>query len=145
MNERLKSVLVDELELNLDGLHPEARVEDASMDSLAIVELSLLLSERHGVQISQALLASATTVGALNRLVEEHLEAGGRDECLLHHRWRDVAHHAACTGAFREGAPRPLRCRSAGSGGLRRSRGQGRRPRRPPWPTSAPPRSGAQR
>lgn len=78
MNERLKSLLVEELGLNPDGLHPEARVEDAGMDSLAVVELSLLLSERHGVQIGEDLLASATTVGALNRLVEERLEAGGQ-------------------------------------------------------------------
>lgn len=73
MNPSLKQILVTDLHLDPQALLPDTSLEDAGVDSLALVELNLLLTERAGVKIGEDTLASATTVGALDRLVEEHL------------------------------------------------------------------------
>ncbi|MFB7836064.1 acyl carrier protein [Streptomyces sp. NPDC056056] len=77
MNSVLKDILVDHLQLDPDRLGPEASLEDAGLDSLAIVELNMLLAERHGTEIGEDRLASVTTVGALTRLIDDHYNAGG--------------------------------------------------------------------
>ncbi|MFJ4689434.1 phosphopantetheine-binding protein [Streptomyces sp. NPDC088789] len=77
MNTYLRDILVGDLKLDPAGLRPGARIDDAGMDSLSLVELGLLLSERHGVDIGEEVLASARTVGALARIVEEHIDARG--------------------------------------------------------------------
>lgn len=69
----MMEILVTHLKLDPQALRPEARLEEAGLDSLALVELSMLLSERSGVEIGEDELSSATTVGALDRLVEERL------------------------------------------------------------------------
>lgn len=73
MNQRLKDILVDELNLNPSALLPESRLEDAGLDSLTLVELSVQLQETAGVAIGEDELASASTVGALDRLVAARL------------------------------------------------------------------------
>ncbi|MGW0896325.1 acyl carrier protein [Streptomyces goshikiensis] len=72
MNKILKDILTGPLQVGEQSLHPEASLEDAGLDSLAIAELDLLLAE-HGVTIGEDRLASVTTVGALDQLVDEHL------------------------------------------------------------------------
>ncbi|MER6719875.1 acyl carrier protein [Streptomyces halstedii] len=68
----LKEILTGHLQVGSESLHPEASLEDAGLDSLAIAELDLLLAE-YGVTIGEDRLASVTTVGALDQLVDEHL------------------------------------------------------------------------
>ncbi|MFD4241868.1 acyl carrier protein [Streptomyces sp. NPDC058525] len=77
MNQDLRDILVNHLQLDPDNLGTEARLEDAGVDSLAIVELNMLLGERHGTEIGEDRLASVTTIGALAQLVEDHYNAGG--------------------------------------------------------------------
>lgn len=72
MNPMLKDILTGHLQVGEQSLRPEASLEDAGLDSLAIAELYLLLAE-HGVIIGEDRLASVTTVGALDQLVDEHL------------------------------------------------------------------------
>lgn len=73
MNTSLRQILVTDLELDPQALLPESSLEDAGVDSLALVELNLLLTQQVGVEIGEDTLASVTTVGALDRLVEQHL------------------------------------------------------------------------
>lgn len=72
MNQILKTVLTGPLQVDEESLCPEASLEDAGLDSLAIAELDLLLAE-HGVTLGEDRLASVTTIGALGQLVDEHL------------------------------------------------------------------------
>lgn len=72
MNQMLKDILTGHLQVGEQSLRPEASLEDAGLDSLAIAELDLLLAE-HGVTIGEDRLSSVTTVGALDQLVGEHL------------------------------------------------------------------------
>lgn len=72
MNQILEHILTDQLQMNPQAVRPEVSLEDAGIDSLAIAELDLLLAE-HGVTIGEDRIASVTTVGALDRLVDEHL------------------------------------------------------------------------
>lgn len=73
MNPSLMEILVTDLRLDPQALHPESRLEDAGLDSLTLVELSVQLRDRSGVQIGEDELSSVTTVGALDRMVEERL------------------------------------------------------------------------
>ncbi|MFJ3673411.1 phosphopantetheine-binding protein [Streptomyces sp. NPDC090106] len=68
----LMTILTGPLQVDEESLRPEASLEDAGLDSLAITELDLLLAE-HGVALGEDRIASATTVGALDQLVDEHL------------------------------------------------------------------------
>ncbi|MFG3403820.1 acyl carrier protein [Streptomyces sp. NPDC048142] len=77
MNKDLKEIFVDHLQLDPDNLGPDASLEDAGVDSLAIVELNMLLAERHGTEIGEDRLASVTTVGGLTRLVDDYYNVGG--------------------------------------------------------------------
>ncbi|MFI5864645.1 acyl carrier protein [Streptomyces sp. NPDC051546] len=72
MNRILKDILTGHLQVGEQSLRPEASLEDAGLDSLAIAELDLLLAE-HGVTLGEDRLASVTTVGALDQLVDAHL------------------------------------------------------------------------
>lgn len=72
MNKMLSDILVGQLQLSAQSLRPQESLEDAGIDSLAVAELDLLLTER-GVTIGEDRLASVTTVGALNQLVDDYL------------------------------------------------------------------------
>ncbi|HWO66720.1 MAG TPA: acyl carrier protein [Umezawaea sp.] len=71
MNEELKGILVNDLNLDEAGLRPDNSLEEAGLDSLSIVELSVTLSDRLGVEISEEDLQSAATVGEIARMVEQ--------------------------------------------------------------------------
>lgn len=73
MNPSLMEILVTHLQLDPQAWRQESRLEDAGLDSLTLVELSVLLRERAEVEIGQDELSSATTVGALDRMVAERL------------------------------------------------------------------------
>ncbi|MGH3927436.1 MAG: acyl carrier protein [Pseudonocardiaceae bacterium] len=73
MNPSLMEILITDLQLDPHALRPESRLEDAGLDSLTLVELSVQLRDRSGVQVGEDELSSATTVGALDRMVEQRL------------------------------------------------------------------------
>jgi len=72
--EELKTLLVDDLRLDENALRPEAGREEAGLDSLAVVELSMLLSDRYQVQISDEDLLEAATVADIARLLEQQMK-----------------------------------------------------------------------
>lgn len=77
MNSDLTQLLAIDLKLDPQKLLPESSPEEAGLDSLGIVELSLMLSDRWGVEIRDDELNAVKTLGALDRLVGERL-AGRR-------------------------------------------------------------------
>ncbi|WP_053847516.1 acyl carrier protein [Streptomyces sp. NRRL B-24085] len=70
MFETLKDILVGKLKVDPDRITPEATREDVELDSLAVVELSLLLEKELGVNVSDDELMETTSIGDMVRLVE---------------------------------------------------------------------------
>ncbi|MFJ9520398.1 acyl carrier protein [Kitasatospora sp. NPDC101801] len=75
MFEMLKEILVSKLKVMPEQVTPEATKEDVELDSLAVVELSLLLEAELGISISDDQLLEAETIGEMAALIEE---AGAR-------------------------------------------------------------------
>ncbi|MEU6346267.1 acyl carrier protein [Streptomyces sp. NPDC046977] len=71
MNEDLFTLLTRDLKLPEDRLTPEASLDDAGFDSLAIVELSVLLTEQLGVEVTDTEIKDAGTLTALDNLVAQ--------------------------------------------------------------------------
>lgn len=71
MYEELWTILVRDLQLRAEDVRPEASQHDAGLDSLATVELSLILSQRFHIDISDDELQEAATVGDIARLMEQ--------------------------------------------------------------------------
>jgi acyl carrier protein len=71
MYELLKSVMTEVLLLDVDGVHPDATREDAGLDSLAVVELSMVLSRHHGIEITDDELLELDTVAEIVALMEQ--------------------------------------------------------------------------
>lgn len=76
MNEELKRILVDELKLEEAALRPEISLENAGFDSLTIIELSMSLFERFGLEISEEDLQTAASVGDIDRMVQQRRDNG---------------------------------------------------------------------
>ncbi|WP_331762416.1 acyl carrier protein (plasmid) [Streptomyces sp. NBC_01527] len=70
MTSDLATILRDDLKLPPDQLTPDASLDGAGFDSLAIVELSVLLGERYGIDISEAEIKSAATLDQLDLLIQ---------------------------------------------------------------------------
>ncbi|WP_457030202.1 acyl carrier protein [Kitasatospora sp. P5_F3] len=75
MFEKLKEILVSKLKVSPEQVTPEATTEDVELDSLAVVELSLLLEAELGISITDDQLLEAETIGEMAALIEE---AGAR-------------------------------------------------------------------
>lgn len=75
MFEKLRSVLVDRVQLPAQHIEPRATLEDIDLDSLAMVELSVALEEEIGVQIGEDELKGASTVSDIVQLVEQRSAA----------------------------------------------------------------------
>lgn len=71
MLEQLRNILADTLKVAPETIVPEATREDIELDSLAVVELSLLLKSELGLDISDDELLEAETVADMARLMEE--------------------------------------------------------------------------
>ncbi|MET9428534.1 phosphopantetheine-binding protein [Streptomyces sp. NPDC003036] len=71
MFEQLKSILVDKLKVSPEAVTPEATREEIELDSLAVVELSLMLESELGLKISDDELVEAPTVGDIVVLMEQ--------------------------------------------------------------------------
>lgn len=76
MNGALESILLTDLKVPADRLSPDVGLDDAGLDSLAIVELSVLLGERLGIEISDAEIRSAADLSELDRLIEQKRKGG---------------------------------------------------------------------
>lgn len=67
--ERLRDILAGKLHVDPDLITYDATPEEIELDSLALVELSLVLETEFGIRISEDDLAEAPTVGAVVRLM----------------------------------------------------------------------------
>jgi acyl carrier protein len=70
MYEKLKEILVTKLNVAPEKVTPEVTWDDLELDSLAVVELSLVLETELDVQVSEDELFEIQTVGALVDLIE---------------------------------------------------------------------------
>jgi len=73
--DELKSILVNDIGLAEDNIRPDATLEDAGMDSLALVELSLVLEKRYAVEISDDELDETATVAEISNLVAQRVSS----------------------------------------------------------------------
>ena len=71
MYDLLKTIMIEDLQLDTAGVYPGASREDAGLDSLAVVELSMVLSERHGIPITDDELLELATVAEIAQLMEQ--------------------------------------------------------------------------
>lgn len=71
MYELLKTIITEDLQLDSAGVHPGASREEAGLDSLAVVELSMVLSQRHGIAITDDELLELKTVADIAQLMEQ--------------------------------------------------------------------------
>ncbi|GAA1554482.1 acyl carrier protein [Streptomyces globosus] len=69
MTEDLARILTDDLKLPADQLTDDASLERVGFDSLAVVELSLLLTDRYGIDITDSDIKNAVTLGQLDLLI----------------------------------------------------------------------------
>lgn len=77
MYDLLKTIMIENLQLDADSVYPGASREDAGLDSLAVVELSMVLSQRLGVDITDDELLELKTVADIAQLMEQR-SAGAR-------------------------------------------------------------------
>ncbi|MCX4782647.1 acyl carrier protein [Streptomyces sp. NBC_01264] len=73
MFETLKEILVSKLKVEAGQVTPEATREEVELDSLAVVELSLLLEKELGVNVSDDELLDLDTIGDMALLVEQRM------------------------------------------------------------------------
>jgi acyl carrier protein len=71
MYELLKTIMTEDLQLDVGEVFPGASREDVGLDSLAVVELSMVLSRRLGVDIPDDELLELETVADIARLIEQ--------------------------------------------------------------------------
>ncbi|MET8681968.1 acyl carrier protein [Streptomyces sp. NPDC004647] len=76
MNGQLASILLNDLKLDADRLSPDATLDDAGLDSLAVVELSVLLGDRLGITIRETEIEDASTLKDLDLLIEQKRKEG---------------------------------------------------------------------
>lgn len=70
MFETLKEILVGKLKVDPELITPDATREEVELDSLAVVELSLLIEKELGVNVSDDELMEAASISAMVELVE---------------------------------------------------------------------------
>jgi acyl carrier protein len=73
--DQLKSILVNDLRLTEDGIRPEATLDEAGMDSLAMVELSLVITKRYAVELSDDELVETATVADIADLLAQRVSS----------------------------------------------------------------------
>lgn len=71
MYELLSTILVEEFQLERAAVQPHATRKEAGLDSLAVVELSMLLSKRYDIDISDDELLDLDTLADIARVMAE--------------------------------------------------------------------------
>lgn len=71
MFELLKSVMSEALQLNVNRIRPNTSLEDAGLDSLAVVELSMTLNQHHNIEITDDELLELNTIAEIVALMEQ--------------------------------------------------------------------------
>jgi acyl carrier protein len=73
MFEKVKNMLVNDLQVNPDDIKPEAElVTDLGINSLELADLILLCEERYGIEIQDDDLHKFITVGDIVTYLEEN-------------------------------------------------------------------------
>ena len=73
MFEKVKNMLVNDLQVNPDDIKPEAElVSDLGINSLELADLILLCEERYGIEIQDDDLHKFITVGDIVEYLESH-------------------------------------------------------------------------
>ncbi len=73
MFEKVKNMLVNDLQVNPDDIKPEAElVSDLGINSLELADLILLCEERYGIEIQDDDLHKFITVGDIADYLEAH-------------------------------------------------------------------------
>jgi acyl carrier protein len=72
MYETLRNVLQKDLHLTDTNLAPDATLEDAGLDSLALVELAMALEKKHGIDIPDEEMSAVSTVGEIANLMTRY-------------------------------------------------------------------------
>ncbi|CQR59785.1 acyl carrier protein [Streptomyces leeuwenhoekii] len=75
MFDTLKEILVAMLKVSPDLITEKATREEAELDSLAVVELSMLLEKDYGIKISDDELMEAENIGEMARMMTERRAA----------------------------------------------------------------------
>lgn len=75
MYELLKSILVDDLDMRAADITLAASCTEVGLDSLAVEELSSVLSSRCGIEIHDYELLELDTIRDIARLMEERRSA----------------------------------------------------------------------
>lgn len=73
MNAELARILHEEIMVPQHHLHLDTRLDSLDLDSLAIVELALLLRERLALDITESDIKRAVTLGDLDRRIQQTL------------------------------------------------------------------------
>ncbi|MEU6483125.1 acyl carrier protein [Streptomyces sp. NPDC046887] len=68
MTSDLTRILIDDLRLPAERLTDDTTLDDAGFDSLALVELSVLLGDRYGIDVDDD-IRGAATLGRLDLLI----------------------------------------------------------------------------
>jgi acyl carrier protein len=71
--ELLKTIMIEDLQLDASAVTPDANREDAGLDSLAMVDLSVALSRRLGVDIPDDELLELKTVAEIAQLLQRRI------------------------------------------------------------------------
>lgn len=74
MYDVLKKIMVDDLHLAEEDIRPEAEKGEAGFDSLALVELAMILSKRFAIEIGDEELAKLDTVADIAEFVKRRKE-----------------------------------------------------------------------
>ncbi|MEU7588195.1 acyl carrier protein [Micromonospora sp. NPDC049230] len=75
MFDQLKAILVEDLQMRTEDVVATADRVEVGLDSLAVVELSDLLSKRLDIHVSDYELLALATVGDIAELVAERCRA----------------------------------------------------------------------
>lgn len=71
MFDDLQKILVHNLMIPAEDVSPEATPQDIDLDSLAIVELSMVLEKEWHIAIKEDEIAAAATLGDIAQLMEQ--------------------------------------------------------------------------
>jgi acyl carrier protein len=69
LNDRLKKIIADHLEIDMGAVTDTASFADLGADSLAVIEITMALEEEFSVEINDDDLESAKTVAEVAALI----------------------------------------------------------------------------